>query len=110
MYLSQDGFGRYGGNIFEVTKETILKDATLAVQFTDSVKEFHVSCSESTIKEIHAKLLTKYYNARCNEFLRNVTKLNCIKSNKAVDVNVSLRDKLKCYAVDKHASMSDVND
>ena len=102
VYLNQDGYARYGEHIFEVTKETILKDATLTLVFTDSVKELHVSCSESTIKEVHTKLLIKYYNARSNEFLRNVTKLTCIKSNKAVDVNVGLRDKLKCYAVDKH--------
>ena len=107
VYLNQDGFAKYGEKIFEVTKNTILKDATLALQFTNAVKELHVSCSENTIiQEVHVMLLTKYYNARSNEFLRNITKLTCIKRNKGVDVNVGLRDKLKCYAANKHSDLN----
>ena len=56
VYLNQDGYARYGENIFEVTKETILKDATLTLVFTDSVKELHVSCSESTMNRFHETL------------------------------------------------------
>ena len=104
VYLNQDGFAKYGENIFEVTKKTVLKDATLELQFTKAVKELHAPCHEKTVQEVHVMLLTKYYNARSNEFLRNITKLTCIKRNKGVDVNVGLRDKLKCYAADKHTS------
>ena len=81
-----------------------MKDATLELQFTKAVKELHVSCSENTVQEVHVMLLTKYYNARSNEFLRNITKVTCIKRNNGVDVDVGLRDKLKCYAADKHTS------
>ena len=46
-------------------------------------------------------LLSKNYNARSNEFLHSISKLACIKQKKAVDVNIGLRDKLKCYAAEK---------
>ena len=48
-------------------------------------------------------MLEKIYNARSNEFLRTVSKLDCVKKKKAVDANVGLRDKLKSYAVQKQS-------
>lgn len=60
-------------------------------------------------KKVHEMLLTMFYNARCNEFLKNITKLSCIKNKKAVDVNVGLRDKLKCYAAEKQTKEDDMD-
>lgn len=53
------------------------------------------------IERVHGILLAKIYNATCNEFLRTISKLHCIKEKKAVDASMGLRDKLKSYVVEK---------
>ena len=79
----------------------MVKDSTLFLTFSNIVRQLLEPASPELLKKVHAMLLTKIYNARSNEFLQGVSKLSCIKNNKAVDVNVGLRDKLKCYAADK---------
>ena len=56
-----------------------------------------------TIEKVHLILFTKLYNARCSEFVCNVSKLSCIQENRAVDASVGLRDKLKVYAIHKNS-------
>lgn len=51
--------------------------------------------SESSVESVCTLLTSKVYNARCNEFLRMVSKLSCIESGKRIDGSVSLRDELK---------------
>ena len=103
IYLNPTGFAKYGKDVFHITKESVVKDLTLLQTFTDSL--VNLDCDTEfpaiIIEEVHEELLTKFYNARCNEFLKNITKLSCLTNKKAVDVNVGLRDKLKCYAAEK---------
>ena len=79
----------------------MVKDCTLLAKFREAVWSLQPSTHEDVLKQVHGVLLSKIYNARCNEFLRGITKLSCIKNNKAVDVNIGLRDQLKCYAAKK---------
>ena len=80
-----------------------MKDCTLLEHFNEMVKHNvgQLKSPADTVQQVHTMLLSKIYNARSNEFLRGVNKLQCIKSNKAVDVNIGLRDQLKCYAAEK---------
>ena len=81
----------------------MVKDSTLLPKFSDAVQELHSASPMEIVQQVHAMLLTKFYNAKSNEFLQGITKLSCIKNNKAVDVNIGLRDKLKCYAAEKQS-------
>ena len=87
----------------------MVKDCTLLTTFREAVNSLHPSIHEDTLKHVHGVLLAKIYNTRCNEFLRGITKLSCIKNNKAVHVNVGLRDQLKCYAARKETVDVDCN-
>ena len=79
----------------------MVKDCTLVTKFKEAVQSLYPSTHEEVINQVHGALLSKMYNARCNEFVRSITKLSCIKNNRAVDVNIGLRDQLKCYAARK---------
>jgi hypothetical protein len=85
----------------QITKDSIVKDRTLLEYFNEAIKHLQSQAESGTTQKVHTMLLSKIYNARSNEFLRGVSKLQCIKSNKAVDVNIGLRDQLKCYAAEK---------
>ncbi len=61
------------------------------------------------ITRVRGVLVSKIYNARSNEFLRTISRLECIKQKKAVDVNVGLRDSLKTYAVKKQPCLLSVS-
>lgn len=76
-------------------------DYSLLELFQRSVEEAQVEAAHETVAAVHAMLVTKIYNARCNEYLRTVGKLSCIDRKKAVDVNVGLRDQLKTYAAER---------
>lgn len=85
----------------QVTKDSIILDATLLTQFKTAVNELQPDTHTDVIERVHGALLAKIYNATSNEFVRTISKLNCIKEKKAVDVNMGLRDKLKSYAMEK---------
>ena len=85
----------------QITKNGVVKDSTLLPKFSEAVRQLRSDSPAEFVQQVHTMVLTKIYNARSNEFLQAITKLSCIKNNKAVDVNVGLRDKLKCYAAEK---------
>ena len=85
----------------------MLKDYTLLRSFREGVQHLHPAVREDILETVHRKLLSKIYNARCNEFLRTISKLSCIQKNKAVDVNIGLRDQLKCYAANKETEVKE---
>ena len=77
-----------------------MKDRTLLEHFNEVVKHNvrQLKSPADTVQQVHTMLLSKIYNARSNEFLRGINKLQCYK---AVDVNIGLRDQLKWYAAEK---------
>ena len=81
-----------------------MKDSTLLVKFHEAAEQLHSASPEEVVEQVHGLMLTKIYNARSNEFLQGITKISCMNNNKAVDVNVGLRDKLKCYAAEKQST------
>ena len=87
----------------QVTRDSVLLDTTLLAEFSKTVQILQPELSMEAVENIHALMLEKIYNARSNEFLRTVSKLDCVKKKKAVDANVGLRDKLKSYAVQKQS-------
>ena len=85
-----------------MTKDSVSKDCTLFEKFEEAVQGLHPQATQKElVKQVHEHLLSKIYNARCNKFLRSITKLSCIKSNKAVDVNIGLHYELKYFAAKK---------
>ena len=106
-FLNHTGYAKYGKNVFKITKDSVVKDSTLLIKFNEALEHLHTDHPAGVVQEVHEMLLTKFYNARSNEFLKNITKLSCIKNKKAVDVNVGLRDKLKCYAAEKQTEFED---
>lgn len=89
----------------QITKDSVVKDSTLLEKFREAVQQLHSTSTAEDLQQVHGMILTKIYYARSNEFLQGIAKLSCINSNKAVDVNVGLRDKLKCYAAEKQSTM-----
>lgn len=81
-----------------------MSDALLLQIFKDTVAIVFPIATTEVVARVHGILVTKIYNARSNEFLRSLGKIECFRKNKAVDVNISLRDKLKSYAVEKQSS------
>ena len=67
--------------------------------FRTAVTKIQAYVSNDDIASLHKLLLHKVYNARCNEFLRTITKLTCMDKGKGIDGNVSLRDELKVCAL-----------
>ena len=72
-----------------------------------ALDEMKLDTSRRIIEGVHNKLLWKIYNARCNEFLRSITKLSCIHQKKSVDASTGLRDKLKVYAIETLSEFSE---
>lgn len=91
-----------------MTKDSVLKDSAtwLFDKFEEAVQRLCPTHDKEVAVQVHEQLLTKIYNTRCNEFLRSVTKLSCIKGKKAVDVNLGLRDELKYFASKKETSIN----
>ena len=81
-----------------------VSDALLLQHFSNAVDGVLSTATTEVITRVHGILLTKMYNARSNEFLRSIGKIECFRKNRAVDVNIGLRDKLKSYAADKQSS------
>ncbi len=78
-------------------------DATLLHKFEEAVQSIHPAATTKVVNNVHGILVTKIYHARSNEFLRTISRIECLKQRKAVDVNISLRDKLKSYASEKQS-------
>ena len=74
------------------------------MKFCEAAKQLHSAAPEEIVQHVHSLMLTKMYNARSNEFLQGIAKISCMNNNKAVDVNVGLRDKLKCFAAEKQSN------
>lgn len=79
-------------------------DVTLLEKFNSAVMVLQPDTPTKVVERVHGILLAKIYNATSNEFLRRITKQSCMKENKAVDVNLGLRDKLKFYAAEKQSN------
>ncbi len=63
--------------------------------FKLAVTEIQGETIPEGVEAVHTLLVHKVYNARCNEFLRTISKLTCMEKGKRIDSSVSLRDELK---------------
>jgi hypothetical protein len=88
----------------QITKASVVLDATLLSTFTSAIDELQPGTPTHDIERVHQILLAKIYNARSNDFVRTISKLECSKQKKAVDVNIGLRDKLKSYAAERQST------
>ena len=79
IYLNQDGYKKYGKDIFsvsravqfayyvyyiqflQITKESVVKDCTLLVKFREAVQNLQPSIHEDVLKQVHGVLLSKIY-------------------------------------------------
>lgn len=57
----------------------------------------HVA-NDRVMNSVCEQLVTKITHTMSNDFLRNIATLENAKEKKAVDVQMSLRDELKCFA------------
>ena len=67
---------------------------------TDSLRP--IECPPILIDEIFSELLSRV-NTMMNSLLQCAAVVNRIESNKGVDADVALRDKLKVYASEKES-------
>lgn len=96
--------GEVISNVFtQVTRDSVLSDALLLQSFTKAVERIVPVATTRVVTKVHGVLLTKIYNARCNEFLHTIGQMDCFRRKKAVDVNIALRDKLKSFASEKQS-------
>lgn len=99
--LNQRMYRLHGSKIFKVTHEAVSKHYALLHQFQAGIVDSGIQPPSDVVGKVHNILVEKVSNARCNEFLQSIGKLGCIDNNKVVDGNVSLRDELKVYAINK---------
>ena len=86
-----------GRRIILLTKQCVLKDEELISDFEDLMK-FHSSTADiATIANVYRDLLTQVVNTMPNQFLINQDMLERIASNKGIDAEMALRDKLKTW-------------
>jgi len=85
----------------QITKTTVLEDQSLQQTFQEAVDQIVSPVDRETAKRVHAVILAKVFNARCNEYLRAINDEATRKDKKTVDVHIGLRDKLKTYAAEK---------
>ena len=99
-HLNYKQYKIQGRRIILFTKQCVLKDEELISDFEDLMK-FHSSTADiATIANVYRDLLTRVVNTMANQFLINQDMLERIASNKGIDAEMALRDKLKAYAID----------
>lgn len=65
----------------------------------------HAPVNQSHAKLLFKEILTRVINTMSNSFFHSQAVMERIASNKGVDAQMSLRDKLKAYAVDQHSKI-----
>ena len=99
-HLNYKQYKIQGRRIILLTKQRVLKGEELISDFKDLMK-FHLSSADiTTISNVYRDLLTQVINTMPNQFLINQDRLERIASNKVIDAEMALRDKLKAYAID----------
>ena len=72
---------------------------SLSTSFCDCAQPLMVGFTDIEIMgSLCEQLVVKICHTMCNDFLRNITTLEGLKEDKAVDAQISLRDELKTYA------------
>ena len=99
-HLNYKQYRIQGRRIILLTKELVLKDQELISDFKFLIKFHSSSANLATITEVYRDLLTRVINTMANQFLTNQEMLERIATNKGVDAEMALRDKLKAYASD----------
>ena len=62
-------------------------------------------CPRPLVDELYKELLFRVINTKMNSLLQTAAVVYRIKSNKGVDVDVALRDRLKVYASEAKSSL-----
>ena len=91
------------------TKDTTLTNRSLRndfrticeVQMRNSLQR--IDCPKKLIDELFAEMVSRVINTMMNSLLQCAAMVSRIESNKGVDADIALRDKLKVYASEKGA-------
>lgn len=82
--------------------------AKLSQNFSDLAKPLLVVVPDDEIlASLCRELVLKICHTMSNDFLTNVSTLESLKNNKAVDIELSLRDELKTFAMHTHSTFVD---
>ena len=82
------------------TRHEVLSNQDLLGEFS-TLASFRCSeASTATIKGVYLDLVGRVVNTMANSFLSSQDMLERIATNKGVDAQMTLRDKLKAYASD----------
>lgn len=83
----------------QVTKRQVLSNDDLLNSFRMFVKYHQTSrIDENHVKILFKGILTRVVNTMSNSFFQRMDLLDRVCTNKGVDAQMSLRDKLKAYA------------
>ena len=74
---------------------------TIKQIFNDCIDEVVETSDKPVTYRVCKEIVLKFYNARCNEYLRAIRDDKTRKENKTTNIHVGLRGKLKTYAAEK---------
>ena len=80
----------------------------LTQNFCETAKPLLVAVPDDEIlASLCKELVLKICHTMSNDFLRHVSTLEALKNEKAVDVELSLRDEQKTFAMHTHSTFAD---
>ena len=93
----------------QVTKRNAVCDESLKAEFRETCEHLMgntlqpIDCPLSLMEELFSEILSRVINTMMNSLLQCAAMVKRIESNKGVDADVALRDKLKVYASEKES-------
>ena len=105
QHLNRDKFHLHGKRTVLLTKQAVRNDKELLNEFGTLVKFRCDDVTDDTIESVYKDLIQRVINTMANSFLTGQAMLERIASNKGVDAQVALRDRLKAYATDTHSKI-----
>ncbi len=93
----------------QATKQAIQENTTLKEDFYRvcqvRIQAQQIVCPRKLVDDLYNELLSRVVNTMMNSLLQTAAVLDRIKSDKGVDADVALRDKLKVYASQTKSSV-----
>lgn len=103
--LNCKNFKLQGRTIILKTKQSVLNNLELKADLAVVISFRCGETSASVVDTLYKDLLRRVINTMANSLIQSQAMLARIVSNKGVDAEMSLRDKLKAYAMDKRTQI-----
>ncbi len=101
--LNHDQFIIHGRRTILITKRKVLNSHELMSDLGTLIKFRVNNVTDGIIETLYKDLVRRVINTMANSFLNSQAMLERIATNKGVDAQMALRDRLKAYAGDRHS-------